>query len=69
MNSKITLFIVGVGLPFGYFLGRDIIYDATAKYLGDNRRLRKRQIELQKEKERILNEAKTLQNNEEDSIN
>lgn len=50
MNSKPLLFTVGVGLPLVYYFGRDIIYDATANYLGDNRRIRKRQVELKRRK-------------------
>lgn len=59
--KKISLSIVTVGLPLVYYFGRDIIYDATAEYLGDNRRIRRRQMELQKEKERILREARENQ--------
>ena len=62
MNSKPLLFTVGVGLPLVYYFGRDIIYDATANYLGDNRRIRKRQVELKEEKERRLNEIREKEN-------
>lgn len=67
MNSKPTLFIAGVGLPLAYYFGRDIIYDLTAEYLGDNRRIRKRQRELQEEKNRILEEMNKNKEKEEEN--
>lgn len=60
--KKISLSFFTIGLPLAYYFGRDIIYDITAEYLGDNRRIRRRQIELKKEKENILKEVMTQKN-------